>query len=488
MTAHIALESGAAIPNAPLLAGESTPTQYNLVWPDTMPMQGSNNPTTPLDEATLPPDLRMRATAVYHYRNSAGISQTPMACVSSYYNPTTGTTAQNGTYGAGFIFPWSGGATNLPVNPDPSITAAAGSGRSNNGVVYPPPYTTDAGRFTAISTYLTELRAQAKLMFPSGRIVNRPLQQALEKLNTSGTLAVAGAPLSLAENSAIDTAICAIRIVDNTTLLVPLTTLPFPHGAIKEATFLDGRQVKAIDRNPTLYDLELEQRQPLEIRVTDINMRQLAEAALPALTGAPQEYVLPNSGIIYATRDDALLDLSDPSPETELLSPIDFILDPTRRPNGIRLWNGANLARDNAYRAAEKGLILVTNLPAYIKGDFNRHFKAGTTTLTEEFTLHWLTTGATSTTVVQMSTQISTMILLVVQRNLGVMELVLATNGDSQLLFLMLSRPCPTVLWMVSVLKEITTSEIMQAEGLLVMTLTVTVMCWTMRLALATLT
>jgi hypothetical protein len=47
-----------------------------------------------------------------------------------------------------------------------------------------------------------------------------------------------------------------------------------PHGAIKEASFLDGRQVKALSQTTTSinYNLELEQRQPLEIRVTEINL------------------------------------------------------------------------------------------------------------------------------------------------------------------------------------------------------------------------
>ena len=98
---------------------------------------------------------------------------------------------------------------------------------------------------------------------------------------------------------------------------------------------------------------------------------------------------MPYSGIIYATRDDALPDESDTTAEKELLSPTDFRLDSTRRPNGIRLINGGTLARTsaNTYNAKEKGLILVTNLPAYIKGDFNLHRTSTTsTTEIEEFT------------------------------------------------------------------------------------------------------
>jgi hypothetical protein len=369
MSAPTVLDSGDPPPNAPRLADESTGSQYTLVMPDTMPMKGgTDNPSTrTIDESTAPPDLRMRATAVYHYDNNAGTSQTPIACVSSYYDPTDSTTAQN--------------LDGLPYNDAPG-------GSSNNGVVYPPGYTTDAGRFSAIATTLPELRAQAKLMFPNGRIVNEPLQQALQKLNISGRLVNNNKPLSLSETSAIDTAICAIQILNED--LNPILSPVIPHGAIKEASFLDARQVKAIDKTATNYDLELEQRQPLEVRVTDIDLGLLARQQIRPLTEVNQEYLLPNSGIIYASRDDALLDLSDTTTNTEkeLLSPTDFKLDPTRRPNGIRLINGSNLARttenrtpENNFREEEKGLILATNLPTYIKGDFNLHQPPGTNRL-----------------------------------------------------------------------------------------------------------
>lgn len=352
------LDSGGTIPNAPRLAGESTATPYNLVWSDMMAMTGGAN------SPTAPPDLRMRATAVYHYKGNAGTSQTPIACVSSYYDPTNAITARN------------------RVNFDGGYGIDTTNGRSNNGVVYPPAYTSNSARFLAIATYLPELRSQAKLMFPNGRIVNEPLQQALQKLNTSGQLADTTKPLSLSENSAIDAAICALRILTDNTFTPNSAVLP--HSAIKEATFLDARQVRAIDKTPANYDLELEQRQPSEIRVTDLNIGQMAARSIGSST--KQEYILPNSGIIYASRDDALADLSDTSAERELLSPTDFRLDATRRPNGIRLINGSNLARENNYREEEKGLILVTNLPAYVQGNFNLHQQPGTSTATEEFT------------------------------------------------------------------------------------------------------
>jgi hypothetical protein len=57
-----------------------------------------------------------------------------------------------------------------------------------------------------------------------------------------------------------------------------------------------------------------------------------------------------------------LPDASDTTNAAKLLSPTDFKLDPTRRPNGIRLIDGSNLSHlsENTYREQEKGLILVT--------------------------------------------------------------------------------------------------------------------------------
>ncbi|HCF30015.1 MAG TPA: hypothetical protein DEV81_23075, partial [Cyanobacteria bacterium UBA11049] len=402
------LDSGEDIPEFPQdlrLADEEIINQkYALVWHDTMPMKGNVDPQGREDIA--PPDLRMRATAVYDYRDTLYtdtnyINRTPTVCISSYYDPTDSLTARN-PVGLPDV---SGDITArlLPAQP------AEGVARSNNGVVYSPPYTNNSGRIRAIATYLPELKAQAKLMFPNGRIVNEPLQKALSKLNNRGDILDLDKPLSLSENSAIDTAICSLEILDGT--LKFQSNPVIPHGAIREATFLDGREVKAIYQQQnqpdgsssdntllgvstnqylkaTDYNLELEQRQPLEIRLTEINLDTNETKGITRkelnLNNVRNEYVLPNSGIIYATRDDALVDdsfnqtlseESDRPTETKLLSPTDFKLDPTRRPNGIRLVNGSNLSRtrENTYRPAEKGLILATNLPVYIKGDFNLH-------------------------------------------------------------------------------------------------------------------
>ncbi|MCV3216760.1 hormogonium polysaccharide biosynthesis protein HpsA [Plectonema radiosum NIES-515] len=352
-----------------------------LVWPDTMPMSSPNL------TQTLKGDLLMRATAVYHYKNNAGDDQTPIACVSSYHDPSYkylfSDGNNNGVRDAGDVEYNSaknrGTLPNVTELNDSSIQ----QGRSNNGVVYNFP-----GRST-FATYKAHLARQANLVFPNGRRVNQPLKDALDKIGTGTTVPTGDTSnLELADYSAIDTALCAIYILNNETSFVTPTNQP-PHGAIKEASFLDAREIKqanfATATDPTDYLLDLEQRQPLEVRVTDINLAQLITTAITGTVGGTStEYLLPMSGIIYATREDALIDKSNTTAQSELLSPTDFRLDPTRRPNGIRLYNGDTLARNNSntFTAREKGLILATDLPAYIKGRFNLH-RTDTSTSTE---------------------------------------------------------------------------------------------------------
>jgi hypothetical protein len=411
--------------------------QYPVVWPDTMPMSpvlevervynngAANDIVAPLaptgDWATnalptnltdLPPavsaidpntpkyakgDLRMRATVVYHYAdnedpNKPAPDHTPIACISSYYDPSTSLTAKN--------------LNALPFDNTPI-------GLSNNGIVYGPPTTARPGVSAPPgATGLlgggspSELEKQANYVFPNGRFANEPLRKALLKDPVDRTLA---------DNAAIDATNCSFEILTGKT---PDPSV-IPHGAIKEVAFLDGRQIKAIDRNDSTtkvdetftlsspltgaekaklsgnYDLALEERQPLEIRATVLDIQQLRAKTITQKlpTGPSPEYLLPNSGIIYATRDDALPDRSDRQ-ETSLgsdvfdedksksVSPTDSRLDPTRRPNGIMLINGEKLFRGGAAPTTvtsveevvkEKGLTLVSNLPVYIKGEFNKH-------------------------------------------------------------------------------------------------------------------
>jgi hypothetical protein len=236
------------------------------------------------------------------------------------------------------------------------------------------------------------LVAQANFVFPDGRFANGPLRTALQVDPTKRTLA---------QNSAIDSTNCALDILQGA--INPDPAL-IPHGAIQEVAFLNGREIKAIDRDDPLtivneaftintdgpvkltgnYNQPIEERQPLEIRATQLNIEALRGHPISG-PNASSEWLLPNSGIIYASRDDALADLSTRSPDAQKnkrLSPSDYLLDPTRKPNGIVLIKGQALFRGGAAPTKppslndlvkEKGLTLVSNLPTYIKGNFNLH-------------------------------------------------------------------------------------------------------------------
>ncbi len=374
-------------------------------------------------------DLRMRATAVYHYANgpTGGYDpvvlaaaapgtqpqQTPLACVSSYYDPSNASTAKNLSGLVGPLTDASGEGgdaqnTIIPVANRPgSRQVIIGS---NNGITYGfPTERLNPGTSIPDPTGILRggdliLEAQANLVFPDGRFANGPLRTALQ---------VPDAQRTLAQKSAIDSTNCALQILDGSIVRAPGL---IPDGAIQEVAFLNGREIKAVDRDePTTivneaftlsspltglqaaqltrnYNQPLEEREPLEIRATQINLDALRRQPAPTITApatAP-EWLLPNSGIIYASRDDALPDRSnrfDPTvpgaaSPSKRASPSDYQLDPTRKPNGIVLIRGQQLFRggnaptvtsDLNAIVREKGLTLVSNLPVYIKGDFNPH-------------------------------------------------------------------------------------------------------------------
>jgi hypothetical protein len=147
-----------------------------LVWPDLMPMSPA-----PLDATSKKGDLLMRATAVYHYTDDSvdpgEKDQLPIACVSSYYDPTDKNSARN-PVGlpdvSGGIDTDGNGTINTLYDgtPPPAQPAADAGARSNNGVSYP---------FPGRSLYQAQLERQARLVFPNGRIVNQPLRDALSK-------------------------------------------------------------------------------------------------------------------------------------------------------------------------------------------------------------------------------------------------------------------------------------------------------------------
>ncbi|MCB8788399.1 hormogonium polysaccharide biosynthesis protein HpsA [Planktothrix agardhii 1025] len=407
-------------PNNPITSEDES--QFDVVWPDTMPMWKDDNldglpdigASGQLDKQG---DLKMRATVVYHYIKDpwnpdavpADKRQSPLACISSYYDPTTEKTAMN-----------RAGLPNIKLRETDrklewgttNTVTTTNRGNSHNGVVYSMPSTAIAqatpganGLFTltdpkakdptdSTADFKEKIIYQANLVFPDGRFVNEPLRKALQKASDDR---------SLDEQSAIDTTLCAMTILNdlagNPNDKPGAGDTVIPHGAIYETAFLDSRQIKSIENNdtgtgtpiisdPNTYDRPIEDRQPLEIRATVIDLDLLRRGTV----GSTGEYLLPNSGIIYATREDALLDQSDKTTSWDLRSPVDYILDETRRPNGIMLINGQILARggnDNNYNDIEKGLILATDLPAYVKADssngFNLHQSAPGGAQLEEF-------------------------------------------------------------------------------------------------------
>ncbi|WP_199245465.1 hormogonium polysaccharide biosynthesis protein HpsA [[Phormidium] sp. ETS-05] len=399
------------------------PDEWNGTPPDWLLTTTNSPPKTPTIDPSTPKyakgDLRMRATAVYHYAQdpidppentdpNKDTDQQPIACISSYYDPTDFETARNAP-GLPDVSGWGPPSYTKPTG----AAAQSAKNKSNNGVAYPKPttarptsasYNSTTGLFTGSS----ELEKQANMVFPDGRFANKPLREALKKLANSEEL-------TLADQSAIDSTLCALDILAGN--ISPNNSV-IPHGAIKEISFLNPREIKALDKDDPattvdetftlnsplypdaqaanltgLYDQPIEERQPLEIRVTQIDLHLLRNQTISLasnIKGPNPEYLLPSSGIIYATRDDALPDRSYRSISddgSKLISPTDFRLDPTRRPNGIMLINGRFLARNDGNNdgqndtdpakpsdvVKEKGIILVSNEPVYVQGNFNLH-------------------------------------------------------------------------------------------------------------------
>jgi len=380
---------------------------------DTVPyaFDPSTEPKPVNDENSTIPYLRMRATVAYHIKEDDKNNPKtvydpqatpvqyprPIACISSYYDPTDSVSAKNKT----------------TENPGayPAVPGTETESKSNNGIVYPWKTQWDSSLSSnfSLGTLNTQfnvegtselidianrevqdiLNYQAKLQYPNGRWVNETLHNAMDKLGKGNK------KLTLSERSSLDAAFCALEILADADGNRANNTLVIKHGHIFETAFLDGRQIKAIEdptnSDRTNYDLSIEERQPLEIRATVLNlgaMRDDENKISSTDPQDPQDYLIPNTGIIYATREDALMDLSaeEATESNPGNSSTDYILDPTRRPNGIMLVNGERLDRENTHRDAEKGFILATNLPTYILGDFNKHQSAGGTTEQFEFT------------------------------------------------------------------------------------------------------
>ncbi len=116
-----------------------------------------------------------------------------------------------------------------------------------------------------------------------------------------------------------------IRVYDQNNSLIPFSN--FPAGTFTNSSFHNGRE-------------------QMTVRTTDIDMTKLVASGY-----------YPANGAIYASREDAVKDAA----------PNDNTPDPSRKPHGIRITNGALLPN---------ALTFTSNNPVYVQGDFNRHTNA----------------------------------------------------------------------------------------------------------------
>jgi hypothetical protein len=137
-----------------------------------------------------------------------------------------------------------------------------------------------------------------------------------------------------------------------------------PSGAplfIKEIVTLNKRNSETVKLNSLQIPDDTfttkvftDQRENKSVRVTVINIKKLQSIGN-----------WPENNLLYASREDSLPDVS----------PEDGIPDSNRNPGGILIINGGTL---------EHPLILVSNNPIYIQGDFNRHQKNDGTVLIDD--------------------------------------------------------------------------------------------------------
>jgi hypothetical protein len=150
-------------------------------------------------------------------------------------------------------------------------------------------------------------------------------------------------------------------------------------------------------------------RELMPVRALNLDLKLMADS--PHKKG---DFWLPQKGIIYAYREDAVSELNivrpnssnwtDCNTDTKLQAascamqtadrdayssvdpplneanyisskPVDYYPDPDRRPYGFRLLQGANLKRDGDLG---RGLSFISDNPVFVQGNFNLHQKGGT--------------------------------------------------------------------------------------------------------------
>ncbi len=131
----------------------------------------------------------------------------------------------------------------------------------------------------------------------------------------------------------------------------------FPEGTFTQAEFYNGREGQTMGTGST--------RNKINIKVTDIDVAKLGQAVTRDSNGNSTGAVYPESGLIFATRADAVIDRDRDSSPTTSEDGNPTTPDNQRRPNGIRLSNGKRLPGTS--------MTLLSNDPVYTLGDFNKH-------------------------------------------------------------------------------------------------------------------
>lgn len=200
---------------------------------------------------------------------------------------------------------------------------------------------------------------------------------------------------------------------NNENVYIKICATPCSQPATPQAAFPDNRIPKAAPlyrvafKDAAFYD----GREHFSVRALDLDLGLMRTSPVRA------DFWLPQKGIVYAFREDAVSEahivrpyrntwancqtdvslrtnatcqmntgnrnaegsIDPPVSDRKITSkPVDYYADPDRRPHGFRLRNGASLGRTGD---DGRGLSFITHNPAYVMGYFNLHRAPGTTSL-----------------------------------------------------------------------------------------------------------
>jgi hypothetical protein len=151
-----------------------------------------------------------------------------------------------------------------------------------------------------------------------------------------------------------------------------------PNNSSQELVLADGALRRVAIKDSALYD----GREAMSVRTLNLDLELLRENQIQG------DFWLPESGIVFAFREDAVREdalYKEQDPNDLRIKAVDYYPDPDRRPYGFRFKNGRYINRgDNN----SNGMTFITDNPLYIQGAFNLHATAdgATTNEIQEFT------------------------------------------------------------------------------------------------------